>query len=119
MAFAVIPLSDATWSVDAQFPRFAVTMDSVLITVLCALPSHPTVAVSLEFQLHTNAAMDPVLQIKPYVSYPMAAALQHRKNVLPMVAVLHSSPLVHQPLLQAVLHALMVVVFRALLIAMH
>jgi hypothetical protein len=78
VAFAVIPLPGATWSMDAQFPKFAVTMDSVLITVLCALPSHPTAAVSLEFQLHTNAVMDPVLQIKPYVSYPMAAALQHR-----------------------------------------
>jgi len=116
-AFAVI--SAATWSMDVQFPKFAVKMDSVLTTKLCALPSHPMVAISLEFQLHINATMDPVLQVNPNVSYPTAATLQHHKNVLPMAGALRTSTLVQQPLLQAVIHALMVVVFRALLIAMH
>jgi hypothetical protein len=117
VAFAVI--SAATWSMDVQFPKFAVKMDSVLITKLCALPSHPTVAISLEFQLHINAMMDPVLQVNPNVSYQTAATLQHLQNVLPMAGVFWTSIVVQQPLLQAVLHALMVVVFRALLIAMH
>jgi len=100
---------------DVQFLKFAVIMDSVLVTKLNALPSHPMAVLSLALQLHINAVMDPVLEIKLYVSYPMVATPQHRKDVLPMVHALRTSTLVQETLLQAALHVLMVVVLQPLL----
>jgi hypothetical protein len=104
---------------DAQFPKFAATMDSVLTTELPAPPSHPMAAVSLVLQLRINVLMDPVLSLNLTVSYPMAATLQHHKGVLRMVAALRLVPLVQQILLQTVTRVLMVAVFQPLLIVPH